>query len=212
LFLKGRGRLPKAETRFLWLWAVVTLGFSVGVALLGLKAFNPRYVAIVLPAWIVLLNFGILEGLKTNTRLTRVGIAILVGLMLLGGARQQLVSSYHREDMRGAAKFSSALYQEGDVIVVQGASGPFERYYLGSAPLKVFHRNYLWDLEEGNARLKRMVEGSDRVIWVGSRLWYIDPLGYVPRWLGEDRALVQQREMNGVEIKIFALDQRDPTP
>ena len=165
-----------------------------------------------LPAWIVLLNFGILEGLKTNTRLTRVGIAILVGLMLLGGARQQFVPSYHREDMRGAAKLSSALYQEGDVIVVQGASAPFERYYLGSAPLKVFHRNYLWDLEEGNARLKRMVEGSDRVIWVGSRLWYIDPLGYVPRWLEEDRALVQQREMNGVKIKIFALDHRNRTP
>ena len=180
LFFSSLRHRPGWQAALMWLWILVPVLLSVGVALLGLKAYNPRYISVVYPAWILLLTFGYKAGVQARPGWARGSVAVLMAVMLLGLARQQLDAGYHKEDFRGAARLAEE--RNPDLVLLEGVSGPFQRYYQGEAPVGVFYRNYVLH-PEGRAALDSLVLDRERLLWIGSRLWYVDPDSLVLGWL-----------------------------
>ncbi len=114
--------------RRLWLLALlVPLLLAFLAATRNLKVFNPRYVAVGLPIYMVALAEGVFalrprwlgDGLLA-------GVAILCGVSLV---QLHTEPRYWKEDARSAAKVLRAEMRPEDLLFVVGTCDPLTRYY-----------------------------------------------------------------------------------
>lgn len=119
--------------RRLWLFLlIVPFALAFIAATRNLKVFNPRYVAVALPAYVMLLSEGI-SILKPRV----LGAVLLAGVVLLSGisiVQLQTVSRYWKSDARAATGYLRENLQPGDLLFVSGTRGPIERYYWRDLP------------------------------------------------------------------------------
>jgi 4-amino-4-deoxy-L-arabinose transferase-like glycosyltransferase len=114
--------------------AAVTLGFTVWLAAANVKPYNVRYLSVVLPAFLLLVAYGLVV-------LPRVWSARLGGLALvvclLSSANYLFVPRYGRDDVRGATAFVARAAGPNDPVVQIALTGALRHYYvaLGRRPL-----------------------------------------------------------------------------
>jgi hypothetical protein len=184
----------------LWFQSVLPVLLALGIAWLGLKAFNPRYAAASFPAFVLLLAVGTRHVLDRRRAVGSLLVGGLVLASLTGWARQSFDARYAREDHRGAAAYLSGVAGPGDLILEQGVHGLLERYYRGPAPVVPFYAAYREAPGAGAERLAELVAGREVVWWVGSRLWFEDPDRTVREWITSRGTAAGRWEGNGIEV------------
>ncbi len=122
-WIRGAG-----DRRRLWLLAlIVPITAAFLVATRNVKVFNPRYAAVALPAFAMLLADGAaLLGPR------RWGGALVAGVLILSSvsiAQLQTQPRYWKEDARSATRVLRSEVGAGDLIFVVGTWDPIYRYY-----------------------------------------------------------------------------------
>jgi len=193
------------RVRILFWWTVIPPVLVSVLALLGWKAYNARYLAATQPVLLLLVAIGWSEVRSASrTRALLYGLC-LVAAMAVGWERQTFRQDYAKEDFRGAAHFLDTHAKPGDLILQQGVNGPLLRYYGGRVPVTTFFPVYSREADGGRSKLNALVGGSNRVWWVGSRLWYEDPDRRLLRWIMEEGAFVDSWRGAGVEVRGYRL-------
>jgi 4-amino-4-deoxy-L-arabinose transferase-like glycosyltransferase len=174
-------------------------------------AFNPKYLAPMLPAFWITVAVGIVWLAR---RWKWLGALSAVPTLVLAGIGWQYVWSNDalREDWRTGAAYVSARATDADTVFVHlhYARIPFEYYYDGKAdvvaPLGSRPPSDESELDE----LLSPYAGSD-VLWlVQSQEHNTDPKHVVEAWFAERGPMVTEQYPVGMSIKAFALHYRLP--
>jgi len=159
----------------------VPLAFVTYFAVMNFKTFNPRYVSVGWPAWIVLMA----AGFAAWPRPARLAAGILgAGLCALSLVHHYGDPEYAKEDFRSACRDLAARIAPGDSLVAAGNHSPMDYYWRDRLP----HHRVYW---LGYARDERMATTFERdrnrsggATWVVvSRPQDLDPGGRFERWL-----------------------------
>jgi 4-amino-4-deoxy-L-arabinose transferase-like glycosyltransferase len=178
-------------------WSLV---LWIGVALLGLtllawrniKPFNPRYLAVVFPWFLLLACYGLVN---LPQRLAQVFTVALVGLFLWSVGQYHFSSHYAKADLRGAAQWVEAHQRPGEPVLVPVVTQVFEYYYQGrSQLLNSFNEGVLRTEEEVRDFFRRKLAGYESAWVVLARSWHLDPHDWLPKVLvGEGEILLEKR-------------------
>ena len=182
---------------------IVPVASAAALALLNVKPFNVRYVAVALPALVVALAAGV-TALGRRRGAVLWGALVLLSCVSLG--HYYLDPTYAKEDVRAAARHVAAREREGDIVLVPVVRDVFTFYFDGDADQFVLYRGQTASSEKLAARITEAVSGRHRLWFVESRLWHIDPDGRVPRFLDERYGLEERTEYPGVTVSLYALD------
>ncbi len=109
----------------------IPLALVTYFAVMNFKTFNPRYVSVGIPAWIVLCAAG-LSALPTLAR--RVSSSLVALLFALSLAHHYFDPAYAKEDFRSATRDLARLVRPEDRIVAAGNFSPLEYYWRGRTP------------------------------------------------------------------------------
>ncbi len=199
------GRLGRRRQRLLFAWAFLPVIAVSVVALLGLKAYNPRYLAASQPVFLLLVADGLVLLAQRRRALGGLVALALVVPMLAGWARQEFDPAYAREDYRGAAAWLEARTRPGDLILQQGVTTVLDRYYRGPARIDSWYPVFFAEPDGGRGRLEGLLAGHPRVWWVGSRLWFDDPDRELLGWLEARGEPVAAWNRTGIEVRGFRL-------
>ena len=207
---RGEGRHGRAPSSLLLAWLLLPL-LAFLWANARRPAFNPKYVAPILPAFWIAAAAGIV-------RLGRwrrwIGVAAVVPPLLLAGVGWPYVWSSEalREDWRTAADYVSARATDADTVFVHlhYARIPFEYYYSGAAevvaPLGSRPPSQEEELDEPLSPY-----GDSDVVWlVQSQEHNTDPKHVVEAWFAARGPMVTEQYPVGMSIKAFAMRYRLP--
>ncbi|MCD4690065.1 glycosyltransferase family 39 protein [bacterium] len=184
--------------------AAVTL-----LAVLNIKVFNPRYVAVMTPLVLVVVAAGVM-------RLPRVGMWVvgtgIVVISLMGVANYFWNPTYWREDVRSAARYIEEREQDGDVVLVPVVTDVFDHYHQGLSERFLLYPGQCMSDEEVAARVDDGTGGHKRVWFVQSRLWHADPDGRIASHLDLRHELMQSACFPGVTVDLYQLEGGSPDP
>jgi hypothetical protein len=206
LSLRDRKRL----LLLLLIWLLVPLGIVALFAVKNFKPFNPRYVMVAYPAYVLLLA----QGLRWPRRagVLRKSIAVVLAALILLSATLSLgnhyyVKRYWKDDFRSAGAVLNSELARGDVVFTEGTYEPL--IYYCRTP--VTFRPLLPGILSDDTTLRNFVLqkslGAGRVWLVTARVWNLDPERKV---LGLfEQLFVIQNEYNfrGVDLRLYV-----PTP
>ncbi len=195
----GRDRL---RLRLLLSIALVPMAAVTVLALLNIKVFNARYVAVMVPLVLVVLAAGIRRLPTAGAWVVGAGI---VGLSLVGVANYYWQPDYWREDVRGAVRYIEAAERDGDVVLVPVVTDVFDHYYGGEAPRFLLYPGQCGTDEEVAARVEAGIAGHERLWLVRSRLWHADPDGRIGSYVGAGCELLQTASFPGVTVELYEL-------
>jgi hypothetical protein len=195
---------------FISMWVAIPLG-----AFLWLNArrpaFNPKYLAPVLPAFWIGVGAGIVRLGRQRRWLGAVAAACPLVLAALGWPYVWSTEAL-REDWRTAASYVSRQATSDDTVFVHlhYAHIPFEYYYSGQAevvaPLGSRPPSDEKDLDEPLEAYTR----SDVVWLVQSQEHNTDPRHVVEAWFAQRGPMVTEQYPVGMSIKAFAMRHRLP--
>jgi mannosyltransferase len=227
LLLSGLMALRRQEGEgyglFLALWVAVPVMSVFGIAKLLNLFYDVRYVAWVLPAYVLLLTAGIVSFRRAAVQMTLLGAVVAVHSLAL--ANYYFDPRYAREDTRSAGQYLESAAKPGDVILLVGIASSLPHYYTGNLPLVYFGnpdaagRHYTGNLPLvyfGNPdaagrplteQLRKLIENHDRLWLVKIRPWLTDPRDQVKIALDDAYALVEQRHFPGVDIYSYRASQ-----
>jgi hypothetical protein len=166
--------------------------------------YNTRYLAIALPAYILILAAGI-----TGFRRQPLQITILSGLLFVNGvslAHYYFNPRYAREDSRSAAQYLESEAQRGDVILTVGNATALRYYYKGSLPVV---QAGAYSTENGLVVEYLRKLGTDHRLWlVEIRPWEADPKSTVKAALDNLARRSDDKKFPGVEIYSYQATER----
>lgn len=179
------------------LWLVLPALIVSFFALRNFKVFHPRYLAVSLPAFLLLLA----AGLADLRRPARIAAILAVGLLWAASlANHYFVPAYGKEDYRGALRLVAARSQPDEKMLAAGAQEPIYYYYRGPLPLDRLWLGYA-------ARPGRLAEELDgklagvRGTWVVlSRPEDLDPGGVFVRTLESRYPGAEAFRFEGVRV------------
>ena len=200
---------------FRWLWSrgeagrlvasvvIVPFGAAALLALLNIKPFNVRYVAVMLPVVVVTLSAGVVSLPVRRGAWLWVAVALL---SLVSLRNHYFVPEYAREDIRGVARYVAENERPGDIVLVPVVRDVFTFYFAGQAGHFVLYRGQT----ESSGAVTRVVdectEGFKRLWFVDSRLWHMDPARRTPSVLEDRYEKLDRRSFSGATVSLYALD------
>jgi mannosyltransferase len=182
-------------------WIAVPLLLVSVFAVLNVKVFNVRYMAVAFPGYLILLAEGIClsRSSRRNALLVLIAAACCVPLWNL-----YFVPRYWKPDARRAARYVESQVRPGDAVRVYSIPEPFQYYFHGESPAEVLP----WDLLVRPENTRRLLDDLDRRydrLWlVDYRGWYLDPENKLPGIVAERWKLVDVRPFVGVKVLLFA--------
>jgi len=181
----------------------VPLASAAVLALLNVKPFNVRYVAVMLPVVLVTLAAGVtsLPGRRGAWL-----CAALVLFSIVSFGRYRTDPAYAREDVRAAARYVAEREEPGDVVLVPVVRDVFTFYFEGTADEFVLYRGQTRSDESVAQVVEDRTAGKRRLWFVESRLWHMDPSERTPRVLEERFERLDSREFDGVRLKLYELE------
>jgi 4-amino-4-deoxy-L-arabinose transferase-like glycosyltransferase len=190
-----RSRRDSAMLLALWI-AVPVLGVFAIAKLLNIF-YVVRYVAIVFPAYVMILACGI--GSLRRLSLQIVVVAAVLAVHGAALANYHFNPRYAREDARAAAQFLTSRALSQDLILVVGTVSSLPHYYKGSSPLVPFVT------PNGRPRspaeqVSELSAGRDRLWLVQIRPWQSDRAGRVKAALDSAWTTVEHRRFAGVDV------------
>lgn len=192
----GAGRLVASVV-------VVPFAAAAVLALLNIKPFNVRYVAVMLPVVVVTLSAGV-ASLPVRRGAWLWAAVVLFSLVSLGN--YYYVPEYAREDVRGAARYVAENERPGDIVLVPVVRHVFEFYFEGQAELFGLYRGQTRSSDGIQRVVDERTEGLTRLWFVDSRLWHMDPGGRTPSVLEERYERLETRRFAGATVTLYALD------
>lgn len=182
-------------------WIAVPLLLVSVFALLNVKVFNVRYMAVAFPGYLVLLA----EGIQAGRRRLRPALYVLVAAACCVPLwNLYFVPRYWKPDARAAARYVSPLVQSRDAVRVYAIPEPFQYYYRADARAEVLPWDLLAKEENFDRFLDDLEQHYDRLWLIDYRGWYLDPEGKLPRLLAERWRLVEETQFVGVKVMLFA--------
>lgn len=192
--LRRRGRL--ADTL---LWLVAPAGIVSYFAAQNFKVFHPRYMAVALPCWLLLLAAGHAQAGPRARRGLTVAVA---GLWALSLWNMAFSPGYGREDYRGAMAFVRANWRAGDRVLAVGADEPVLFYGRG-LDVRRFWLGHVGRPDHGAAKLEEAMAGSGGTFVVLSRPEDLDPAGVFAR--GLDTTYPDAKRFTGAGVRAWEL-------
>jgi 4-amino-4-deoxy-L-arabinose transferase-like glycosyltransferase len=209
LFALGLAQLRREKDNavFLLTWLSVPI---IGVFLVGtitsFHVYNTRYVAMVLPAFLLILARGI-AGLRRPVVQASVFAAVLcVNVVSLDNYYHD--GRYSREDARGAAQYLESTARQGDAILSVGSATALRHYYRyddnrGAAPIV---RLNLRNSDSGTLEdIRGLGKKYNRLWLVQIRPWETDPQAETKKALDKLFGPAVNKKFPGVEIYLYDL-------
>ena len=187
---------------FLLLWIGVPILGVFGIAKLLNIFYDVRYVAMLLPAYLLVLAAGIARFRRLGVQLLLLGAVLAVHGVAL--ANYYTNPRYAREDTRGAGHFLDSAAGPRDVILVVGTVSSLPHYYKGNLPLTNFSSLDRAD-QPLTERLRKVSASRDRLWLVQIRPWQVDRAGRVKAALDQVYGLVEQQHFPGVNVYAYEI-------
>ena len=190
-------RHQRGSRLLLVLWVTIPILCTFGIAK-GLNIFyDVRYVAMVLPAYLLLLGAGIVSF--RSHRVQIILTCAVLGVHFMALLNYYSDPRYAREDTRSASQFLASVARPGDAILVVGTLSSLPYYYKGDLPIVS-----LSDVGEAAEplvdRLRNFSQSYNRVWLVQIRPWQMDRAGKVKATFDRTFPLVQSQSFPGAEI------------
>ena len=205
LFVVGIVKLSRkhGDTAVLLLfWLVVPIVCVVIAAATTDVAYNVRYAAVALPAYILILATAITTFRKRTVQLIMLTAVIFVNGLSL--ANHYFNPRYAREDARAAARYLESAGHSRDVIVVVGNPTAFQHYYQGNLAIVSWGRPVNSHRATVNKNVQDLAQHYSRLWLVTIRPWETDPEGNVKASLDQALKNLQEMAFPGVEISSYS--------
>ncbi len=189
--------------KWLALWLFVPIVSMYGIVAFTGLAYNVRYVAMILPAYVLIVAAGLSRIRPTVMQITLLGTVLCVSGFSL--ANYYFNPRYARADTRAAAQYLKAMASSQDMILVVGKARALRYYDRGETPIMEWPRHAPHDRQGIETQLQTFVSGRDRLWYVALRSWERDPKGAVKALLSQSYDQVHQQGFAGVEITGYQL-------
>ena len=174
--LRRRGRLAEALA---WLgWPILVLTYF---AARNFKVFNPRYLAVCMPAIVLVLAAAFADLRRRWAVAFALAVAALWGVSL---AHHFLVPAYGKEDYRDAAALLRERGRPGERVIALGAADPVFYYYRGPLVARALWLGYAANPTRLEAKLAEALGGASGAWLVLSRAEDLDPQDAFAAWVG----------------------------
>ncbi len=186
---------------FLAAWIAIPFALAAWMAVANVKVWNARYVAVSLPAYVMLLGAGLALA-RAGVR--RSLLVLLIGVSLVSLANLRLDPEYAKEDYRSAGAYLDRHLDPDDALIGVGAPAPiflYAEHRPGSYLLVHPHR--IGDDQQLRRRLAAAAAGHARVWLLRVRPYLSDPDNHVGEILGETRVEAVAITFPGVELQRF---------
>jgi hypothetical protein len=190
--LKRRGRLGEGL-----LWLAVPAVVVSYFALQNFKVFHPRYLAVAMPGFIILLAAAFADLPARARAAFGVAVAVLWGLSL---QHHYFVPRYGKEDMRGAGALVAARAGAGERIIAVNTDPLIFYYYRGPVPITTYWLGWASDPVVRARRLDGMRAGATGAWVVLSRPEDLDPRGEFARYLDTRFPDAERFQFEGVRV------------
>lgn len=181
-FVLGDPRPPATRPRRGLLLAVILLPIVAVTwfALSNFKVYNPRYVAVALPAWLCLLAAGWAALAPAARRLAAAAVLILFAVSHL---HQGWGARYAKDDFKRATRALDLVVAPQDVLIAAGNFSPLEYYWRDREPAPVVYwAGYARD-ERMEPRFRALMNPAGVTWLVVSRTHDLDPEGRFETWV-----------------------------
>ena len=182
------------------LWIGVPIIGALGISALTNMIYSVRYVAMVLPAYALILAAGIVSFRQPVVQMTLLSAVLVVHSVAL--ANYYSNPRYAREDTRAAAQFLESMTGPRDAILVVGTVSSLRYYYKGN--LAITNPDVLdGDTRPLADRLQELSANRDRLWLVQIRPWQTDRTGKVKATLDDTYDLVEYQHFPGVDVYAY---------
>jgi uncharacterized integral membrane protein len=198
LGLLGSVRRPDRSFWRLWLWAGIPLLILAVLAVRNVKPWNPRYVAMAMPWFLILAAVGLTH---LPRRAGLVLTLILTALTVWSIGNHFGDGRYAKADVRRAAAAVEESNTAGDPILVPVVTAVFDFYHEGAArTIDTYGQPPLRSGAEADRFVAERLAGVPGCWYVAARSWYFDPHGQLPLALARAGHLRRTGGFDGVEI------------
>ena len=199
--LAGLVRLRGRRTTLLSIWILVPTVLLTVLALRNVKAFNPRYLAVIQPLLLILAAAGLIWLSRLPRRI--VG-GLLLGFCLFSLGASHLDARYGKEDFRAAAEWVAAQQKSGDLIIVPGQGEVFGLYYRGGERV-VGMPPVARDADVGSVRgnLGDAIGTAARCWLLTSSRSVVDPGARYAAELAATGVIVARRDFSGLDVLLW---------
>jgi len=197
-------RQRRDSRNILLLWIAVPIMGVFGIAKLLDIFYDVRYVAMVLPAYVLFLAAGIVRFRKVGVQVLLLGAVLAIHGVAL--ANYYFDPRYAREDTRSAARFLESKATPHDLALVVGTVSSLPYYY--KRPISSVRPEFLKGSDPSLRQPLRELAGSHNRLWlVQIRPWQTDRKGTVQAALDETYELMEKKKFPGVDIRGYRLAQ-----
>jgi mannosyltransferase len=159
----------------------------------------------------LLLAAGIVRLRHRPTILVAVAILVTVNFLSL----RQYYTFFGKEEWDKAAAYVGEHVDKDDMLLFNATwvQIPFDYYYRyqnrpvtkHGAPVDLFDSGILEPkmAESDLPRLRELIADNERVWLIYSHNWYTDPKNLIPAALAQDLKLLDQRQFNGLEVRLY---------
>jgi hypothetical protein len=166
-------------------------------ALRNFKVFNPRYLAVCAPLFLLVLA----AGLASLRRPLRIVAAVAVALIwTVSLANHYFDPGYGKEDYRSALRLVSERSQPGEKLLAVGTEEPIYYYYRGPLPVDRLWLGYVADPRRLEEELQGRLAGARGTWVVLSRPEDLDPAGVFARTLAARHPEAEDFRFVGVRV------------
>ncbi len=193
------------ERRHFWLVClVIPFVFGYLIALRNLKAFNPRYLSVALPAFVMLITEGV-DSLRPRL----LGLAAAAGAIVLSAislVQLQTNPVYWKEDTREATRILRTEMLPGDLALAVGTLEPITRFYwldlYGSKVYRRFILNRDNDPDDPAEQQRTLgaIRAARRTFVIFYRESYNDPEGKWEAFIKSHFRVVRTWDPLGIRI------------
>jgi hypothetical protein len=197
--LRRRRRLLEAA-----LWLLVPALLVSFFAARNFKTFNPRYLAVCMPAFLLVLAAGLADLRRRWAIAFALAIGVLWGISL---TQHYLVPAYGKEDYRGAARLLDRQGRAGERVLALGAVEPVFHYYRGPLPGESLWLGYASNPPRLESKMAGALAGASGAWVVLSRPEDLDPGGAFVDWMARRFPRAEPVRLEGVWV--WHLDRDD---
>ena len=190
--LARRRRLLEAA-----LWLLVPALIVSYFAARNFKVFNPRYVAVSMPAFLLVVAAGFADLRRRWVVVLALAVAALWGVSL---AQHYFVPAYGKEDYRGTAALLRERGRAGEQVLALGAAEPVFYYYRGPLPGDAFWLGYAASPGRLETKLAAALAGTRGAWMVLSRSEDLDPGDAFAGWMDRRFPDAERVRLEGVRV------------
>jgi uncharacterized membrane protein len=185
----------------LMLWLIVPIAIASALALRNIRAFVPRYALVCVPAYLMLIGYGLAGITRGRSWVFIVALAGLLGISLYNNFSSR---AYVKDEFRDAARLIKANFSDGDLVVGVYATEPLTHYLQGVTDVEVFGADDVASDASKASRCRNLAAQADR-IWLSlCREWFVDADGKIKEWFDGHMESVNSYKFAGVQLHLYA--------